>query len=124
MLSPVRAVFRSVEVGEEDETGHEERVSLPVPVRLRAIYAKGIGLLGEASPGDLYRIRIYAGNPQGSCWQLELVASSLGEGARTPDVLHQGLDLYLPGTFWVTYQLLAARAEAGARLTVEMLLET
>lgn len=123
MLSPVRVVFRSVTVGDETAALHEERVAFPGAVRLRGLYAKGTGLTaGEA--GDQYQIRIYAGPPQGSCWQLELVAATLGGDSRTPDVLHQGLDIHLPGTFWVTYELLSAGAESGAFVVVELLLET
>lgn len=123
MVSSHRVVFRAVSAGAEDAAHHEALVRLPGAVRLRGLYSKGTGLTAGEADGQ-YRIRLYAGPPSGSCWLLELVATSLGDDARTPDVLHQGLDLPLPGVLWVTYELLSAGAGSGASVLVELLLET
>jgi len=124
MLNPVRVMFRALTSEGEEGTGHVQRVCLPRAGRLRSIYARGHGLLPGEDPGALYRVRVYAGNPVSSCWHLELTASSIGDDARTPDVLHQGLEVHLPDTFWVTYQLLNASAGAQSLLHVELLVES
>ena len=124
MLNPVRILFRDLTDEGEEGAGHVHRVRLSRAVKLRSLYAKGNGLTPGESAGDLYRVRIYADDPRSSCWHLELKAASRGEDSRTPDVLHQGLEIHLPDTFWATYQLLNAGIGPKSMLHVELLVES
>lgn len=123
MLSRVRINFRDLSDGEEVSPGHIYPVRLPQASKLQSIYSKAHDLTPGASGGSPYRVRIFASEPASSCWQLELKADSLSEDARTADTIHQGLNLHLPETYWVTYQLLDATFVSSAILQVEMLVE-
>ena len=123
MIHPIRVIFRSLTDGDELGAGHIQRISRPHGGVVRSIYAKAHHINPSEDGEPAYRVRIYGGDPASSCWQLELQATSLGEDSRTPDVLHQGIEVYLPDMFWLTYELVGSVASTGARLELEMLLE-
>jgi hypothetical protein len=120
MISARRVVFRQIDA-QSDEAERTEQVSLPGPGKLLSLSVKGRSM--TAGEGNQYRVRLYHSPPGSSCWFAEVVAPTLGADERTADTLHQGLELVVTPTFWITYEILNARLGQAPTLTVDLLLD-